>query len=58
MKTETHVAFHAAMKRHYQGERDRSEKCLGDIIEILQKQLGEDEQIDEIVNRLISHYDR
>lgn len=58
MKTESYADFQACMKRHFQAERDRSEKALGDIIEILHRPVGEDEQIEAIVNRLISHYDR
>jgi hypothetical protein len=49
----------AAFSNHYRAERDRSEKCIGDIIDILQERdSSADEQTDAILERIIVHYSR
>lgn len=49
------TAFKEALARHYKAERDKAEECLGDIIKILDQ---EGDQIEQILNRLVEHYDR
>jgi hypothetical protein len=53
------MAFKNAFIRHYRNELDRSEACIGKLIDILgDKDLAEDKQIEAILDRLIKHYDR
>lgn len=48
-----------AFSNHYQAERDRSEKCIGDICDILQERdSSSDEQTVAILDRIIKHYSR
>jgi hypothetical protein len=47
-----------AFSNHYRAERDRSEKCIGDIIDILQERDSSDEQTVAILERIIVHYSR
>ena len=49
----------AAFSKYYETERNRSEACLGDIINILSRgDMDDAEQVANIVNRLIKHYSR
>lgn len=43
---------------HYKSERDRSEACLLDIVEILNNEKLEGEQIEAILDRMVKHYER
>lgn len=59
MPTQAHLVFREALCRHYKFERDRSEECLGDIIQALQnRQAQPSDTIDVILIRLIKHYER
>lgn len=52
-------AFKNAWIRYYRGERERSEGCIGDIIEALgDRDASDAETIEAILNRIIKHYDR
>lgn len=49
----------AAFAKYYKTERDRSEACLDDIIKIMQvPDIGESEQLNQILCRMIRHYNR
>jgi hypothetical protein len=50
--------FQAAMLEYHKCEHARAERCLGDIIEILGTQKPEDEQVVQVLDRLIEHYKR
>jgi hypothetical protein len=53
------MTIKAAFCNHYRAERDRSEKCIGDIIDILQERdTSADEQTNAILERIITHYSR
>jgi hypothetical protein len=55
--TQAHLVFREAMCRHYKAERERSEACLGDIINILQNRTAQhSDVIDDILLRLTKHY--
>ena len=57
--TQAHLVFREALSRHYKAERDRTEGCLGDIINILQNRTAQPgELVDDILMRLIKHYER
>lgn len=47
----------AAFSNHYRAEHDRSEKCIGDILDILQER-DSSEQTVAILERIIVHYSR
>ena len=54
-----YTVFREALSRHYKAERERSEACLADIVEILKHQTRpHSETIDAILLRLIHHYER
>jgi hypothetical protein len=56
---ERRSAFKNAWIRHYRNERDRSEACIGDIMEALgDRDATDTETIEAILNRIIKHYDR
>lgn len=56
---ERRAAFKAAWIRYYRAERDRSERCIGEIMDILEDRANADNQtIDAILDRIIKHYDR
>lgn len=56
---ERRIMFKNAFLRHSRKERDRSEACIGDIIDILGDRDNTDAQtISGIVDRIITHYDR
>lgn len=44
--------------RYYKIERDRTEKCLADIIDILANSEEEHVQVRQICERLTAHYNR
>lgn len=57
--TEARTSIRAAFCNHYRAERDRSEKCIGEIIDILQERdTTSDEQTVAILERIIQHYSR
>jgi hypothetical protein len=48
-----------AFAQYYKAERNRSEACLDDIIKIMQMpDIGEGEQLNQILSRMIRHYKR
>lgn len=55
---DAHDEFRMALGQYYKVERDRSEKCLADIITILANPSVEHEQIEAICKRLTEHYQR
>lgn len=56
---ERRVAIKNAFIRHYRAERDRSEACIGDIIDALGDRDNTPEQtVQAILDRIIMHYDR
>jgi hypothetical protein len=53
------LTFKNVFIRHHRKERERSESCIGDIIDILGDRDNTDAQtIQAIIDRIISHYDR
>ena len=57
--TDHQLIFKGVLAQYYKTERKRSEECLGAIIDILQtKNMQEAVQIEMILERLISHYQR
>jgi UDP-2,3-diacylglucosamine pyrophosphatase LpxH len=56
---EARIMFKSAFINHYKNERERSESCIGDIIDILQtRDTSSDDQTVEILERIIRHYSR
>lgn len=56
---ERRAAFKSAWINYYRNERDRSEACLRDIMEVLEVRDSSDaDNIDAIFGRLIKHYAR
>lgn len=53
-----HDEFRMMLGNYYKVERDRSEKCLGDIVNILDNAENEETQLRAILDRLTSHYAR
>lgn len=58
VELDAHDKFQAAMGRYYKAERDRTELCLSDIIEILRTSEVEHKQVASILARLTDHYAR
>jgi hypothetical protein len=57
--TGTHIAFRDALLRHHKAERDRTEKCLGSIINLVTDSKAKPETvIDGILLLLVEHYTR
>jgi|GEM_PF-4892895 len=57
--TEARALIRAAFTDHFRNERERSEKCIGDIIDILQERDStSDAQTVAILERIIQHYSR
>lgn len=51
--------FKAVLAQYYHDERNRTERCLGDIVDILTKpDTSDSEQVRMIVERLCEHYTR
>ncbi len=51
--------FDRIFRNYYQKERQRSEGCIGSIINILTPETSTDtEKITEIIDTIIRHYDR
>lgn len=53
-----HDEFRLAMGHYYKVERDRAERCLGDIIDIFGNADDEDKQVEAVLKRLTAHYNR
>jgi hypothetical protein len=47
-----------AFSRHYKAERDRSEKCLGNIIEIMVGNEADHDKLKAIAKAMVEHYSR
>lgn len=57
--SEHQLVFKATLARYYKAERDRSEACMGDIVDILKDETApEAEQVEKILERLVAHYNR
>lgn len=51
--------FLDVLSHYYKTERDRAEKCMTDLISILSNETNtSDDQINEILDRLVAHYSR
>lgn len=50
--------FRMALGHYYKIERDRTERCLADIVEILGDAREESAQVQSVLDRLIAHYAR
>lgn len=55
---DAHDEFRLALGVYYKTERDRSEACLTEIINILSNSDSEEQQIEKIFGRLTDHYAR
>lgn len=55
---DAHDQFRMAMGIYYKTERDRSEACLAEIINILGSSETEVQQVQKILDRLTEHYTR
>lgn len=56
---ERRMRFKNAFIRHYKNERERSESCISDIIDILgDRDNTEAQNIAAILDRIVVHYDR
>lgn len=53
-----HDEFRMALGHYYKVERDRSEKCIADLIDILANADDNEAQLRAILERLTSHYSR
>jgi hypothetical protein len=51
-------AFRSLMFRYYKKEKDRADKCLSDIIDMLNSGDEPRDTLDEIEGRIMHHYDR
>lgn len=51
-------AFRSVMFRYYKTERDRAEKCLSDIIDLVNSGETSAHIVDEIEGRIMAHYER
>lgn len=57
--TNKHAEFQRIMKDHYAAERNRSEACLGDILNIIcDEDMTIADQVEKITGRLVQHYSR
>lgn len=55
---DAHERFRDALSHYYKTERDRSERCLSDIINLLGSCNPEHQQVEAICERLTIHYSR
>lgn len=51
-------AFRSMMFKYYKAEKDRADKCLSDIIDLLNSGDPKPEILDEIEGRIMQHYAR
>jgi hypothetical protein len=54
--TDPHAEFQSAMARYYKANRDRTEKCLADITDILSEKTTPGDRENKILDRMIEHY--
>lgn len=53
---DAHDTLRLALGQYYKSERDRTERCLGDIIDILANAEPEHQQVVRVLGRLTDHY--
>lgn len=51
-------AFRTLMFRYYKTERDRADKCMSDIVDIVNSGETPGMTLDEIEGRIMAYYDR
>ena len=54
----THEQFQAALAKYYKSQRDRTEKCLSDIVDIVASRDHSAIIVDQIIDRLVAHYEQ
>lgn len=52
------VALKEAFAKHYKAERDRSEKCLGEILAIISGAASDRDKLKSVAQAMIDHYSR
>jgi hypothetical protein len=56
---ERRSVFKSVFANYYKAERDRSESCIRDIMDVLEdKDSSDSETIEAILSRIIQHYKR
>jgi len=55
---DAHDQFRMALGIYYKKERDRTEECLGQIVNILGSSDVESKQVEQILQALTDHYAR